>query len=489
MANLTDQKKTFEKIKKELNNFQLLLHVPDLLTPEQLENASEEDLENNVLHTPFYTQIRKSGWYYKFPEQLSASSDNNNNKNQLISYRTKNSSHILCDSDIVQHLPSIICQEGYKAKWCWNIGSNIVSSMHLSFNDVIIQSLDYRYNDLYGQTMIDPKTRDVRNINLGNISALQTFNEKLPSHKTSFRPPWHYNKDFGSNFPLLFTGLLDVLEHKVTIRQSIEDLLIVQDINGNQVKKITNKCIKSIDGHMVSTLSLKLQLPEMWGQFAYKSDFECDMDRSLCNGKKNTFLIEDVIMIGENSNPVSLNTQHTINIIPTEFPIHRIGWVAQNQTALKNNSYSNYSTDAKDLKLGNNPFEFATLNIGNNNNIFENMPSYRNSRVYTNDCSCSPIEPGYNIWSTSTDASSLDPCPGILFKNNASLNLKLEDTNPYLDLCETEEEREELSCKDYFKCFCFLTYYKQITFDTYPDDEASRINKRATISITGGNEK
>ena len=464
MSNTCDYPKLYIYLKDNLNKFQNSLHKPE-------DPSKPADYEGNILHTIFFKEYRRSTWYFQYPELISSSYIGDiNNGSHLYSYKIKTNSHMFYNSDICQKLPSIQCQAGFKAKWTKNPGSNIVESAELTFNDVRIQGFDYIFIDTYKEFMLTHNQKIDYNINVGNIEMFEEFSDKIPQYDTSFKPPWFY-QDITKAFPLYYCSMLDRVEHKIVLRRNINDLLIVVDSEGNKVEADSTSLLKINDMDLIAENST-LPLPQMWGTYIYLSDIECDFNKNVCEKNdslhkmNNIYHFTDIIKL-ENENPIQLNNNISIKIQNTEFPITNISWVAQNQNALSEKYYSNYTTCSENSKEGWSPICHSTLNYGKSL-IFKEMPYHRTQRVYpSTHCMSIPAENGFNNWCVGLSNSNENHIPGIIIKDGY-INIKLLDTNPMLKFKSGEK------CEDYFKVYVLLYCSKRLIFDNFTIDDRVR---------------
>ena len=477
MSNICDHYKLYNYLKDNFNNFQKTLH-----NPEDIENK-DENYEGNHIHTTFFREYRRATWYFQYPEVIPGSNlgDNIEGSSFLFSYKIKTASHILSQTDLCQKFPSIQCKPGYKAHWTLNPGSNIFEYGTLTFNDKIIQTLDQTYCDIMNQFLPDNKKNNF-NINIGNIPCLQEFSDKIPQYETSFKPPWFY-QDISNSFPLYYCSILDKIEHKLILRRNINDLLIVIKEETGEFVDADMNSIAKVNDIDTTNENLILPMPQMWAVYIYLSDMECENNRSFCqnthsfNDKKNLFLFKDIIKL-ENDNPISLNNKISIKIPNSEFPVTNISWVAQNQEALNNKFYSNYTTNSNNISMGWSPILNTSLSYGKSL-IFKEIPSFRTERVYPEmQCGSMSYYRGYNNWCLGTTFNDENPLPGVVIKDGF-ITIQLTDTNPYIKLGNTSKSQ------DTFKFYVYLTCNKRLIFNNFATDEKMR---HTSSSIKGGTE-
>ena len=468
-----DHHKSFVELKKSLTAFQHSLHMPE-------DQKKGVDHPGNQVATIFFSQYRRATWYHIFPEVLEAS---NPGENKFV-FKASPRPHGLLFTDLCQKLPTIICHEGFEARWTHNVGSNVIVDGTFNHNDTALQHLDQVSDDMHSQSMIEESARFSHEQNIGNLAILQDWNSTLPTYETSYTIPWFYSRDLSTYFPLYFCGFLDRIEHRLTLRRSVPQLLMVRNAETGERVPCDAKSIMSIDGHDATGEYLKMPMPTMYGEYLYLSDIECSNNRCFTTtgarvgDYRNVLYIEDMIAIDE-ENPSKLGDTVTLKCENSEFPVHTFAWVAQHEGAKDDAYYSNYSTNPQDHTRGWSPIASTTMNLGKAR-VFEKYPSFRTERVHTpRHFPCGPREPGYNFWTTSAKAKDYNPKPGVVIKNG-SVTVRLQDTNPLVGLRDSEK-----ACRVNFRVKLRMTYTKRVVFTTFPHDESERETSRSVVSVQG----
>ena len=473
MSTSAEKQNLFTTLKEQLSPFQKSLHEKE---GNDLEDSPSED----SLYSIFYKQYKKTPYYVHYPEIMDVNILNKYGVKYHV-YKVNNSPHALMNSDICQKLPYIKCKPGYKARWTHNVGSNIIVEGYFMVNEKKIQSIDYRYNDHYNQTMVNPGMRYNINKNLGNHISGDEFKEILPRFETSYKPNWFYSKNVSSFFPLIYCGFFDKIEHHLVLRTKISDLLEIRDVHG-RVARFSSDSIASVDNTTNIADDMHLETPQMWGEYVIFSPEQCIAFTHLCNQRssdvisRNIYYIEDVVVVPQ-ENFAKLGNDYTLELKDVKAPCLRISAVAQNQRALQQKNYSNYSNNSEYSAEGFCPIKTVSLYKGNDP-IFRNMPSFRLERVYTeNHYSCVPNEPGFISWCFGNDATdSLIAHPGIVF-NNGKMVFSLEDSDCTFDGVEEE-------CNDEFKIFVFLTVLRKLKFENFPMEENDRGKTGVSFSVS-----
>jgi len=447
---MEDQKTVFKRLKEliDKSSYQKDLH-----------NAEEN--EEVLIRTHFLNMQRKETWSYKVNLKLDCVGDISN-PNRL-SYKVRTLPyHGLLNTVLVQKLPAITAKKGYEIRWCPNIGSNIVQNAEFQVNDNVWQTLDSVYFDDYISKISNEKNLDK---DLGNVADLQTWYSSLPAYTTLFKIPWFYSVHTSKMFPLYFCGKEDHIDHNLTLRRNISQLLMIRSIDSGEMLPFDESYIEVVD-----TL---LQAPEMRGDYVFMSDMECEHNR--CNAqnlRSEIFDIENVRSI-DSDNIYPLNTTVNIKIKDMPFPVHSIHWKASNLTSEALNYHSNYTTNAFDHLEGASPIKWSSLSCPQGI-IFKNVESYISERIIPmNSFANVPSSNGYGCWTNAiVPTDPLYPKAGIKL-DEGELTFRLEDNS------------STHVTSDKFKVHARVIYTYRITFKDYPKTEAERNSKGIEVETSG----
>jgi hypothetical protein len=449
---MEDHKTVFKRLKDivEKSTYQKDLHYP----PENNEDGE------TLIRTHFLNMQRRETWSYRCNLKLDCTGDISEPTN--VSYKVKTIPyHGLLYTVLVQKFPYIKANKGFEIRWCPNLGSNIVKSAEFKVNDSVWQTLDSEFFDDYHTKISKDEYLD---INLGNVSELQTWSSELPSYTTMFYIPWFYSLHTSKMFPLYNCGKEDRIEHVLTLRRSLKDLLMIRSVDTGEIIPFDEACIQ--------IENINLSTPEMRGDYIMMSDMECEHNR--CNiSKYNTdvFDIDNVKSI-ESDNTYNINSTVSVKIKDMPFPVHTIHWKATNMTAYNNNYLSNYTTCSEDHTKGESPIKWSSLS-SQQGILFKNLESYICEKIvpYKNFGKI-PKYAGYGCWTNAVCAADpLYPKPGIKL-DEGELTFRIEDSvNP--------------ESKDKYKVNVRAVYTYRITFKDYPKNEAERNSKGIDVEISG----
>lgn len=449
---MEDHKTIFKRLKDvvEKSQYQKDLHF-----------SEEKEEEETLIRTHFLNIKRRETWSYRCNLKLDCNGDISNPSN--ISYRVRTLPyHGLLYTVLIQKLPQIKAKTGFEIRWCPNVGSNIVKQAEFQVNDTIWQTLDSIYFDDY-HSKISQENSASLNQNLGNIPELQTWSNELPSGMTFFRIPWFYSLHTSKMFPLYYCGKEDRIEHQLTLRRNLKDLLMIRSVDTGEMIPFDEACIE--------VSNLELPAPEMRGDYVMMSDMECEHNR--CNGSKyhtEVFDIDNVKAVASD-NVYGTNSTVSIKIKDMPFPVHTIHWKAENVNASSVNYLSNYSTCTEDHTKGISPIRWASLSCPQGI-LFKNMESYITDKIIpSNHFNKIPEHPGYGCWTNATSAADpLYPKPGIKL-DEGELTFRIEDND--------EESKNK------YRLHSRIVYTYRITFKEYPKTESERNSKGIEVEVSG----
>jgi hypothetical protein len=451
LPKMEDHKTVFKRLKDvvEKSKYQKELHF-----------SSDNKEETELIRTHFLNIQRKETWSYRCNLKLDCNGDISDPSN--ISYRVRTLPyHGLIYSVLAQKLPIVKANRGFEICWCPNVGSNIVKSAEFKVNDSVWQTLDSVYFDDYHTKISKDEHLD---IHLGNVPELRNWSKELPSYMTMFYIPWFYSLHTSKMFPLYNCGKEDRIEHVLSLRRNLKDLLMIRSVDTGEIIPFDEACI-TVD-------NFNLPTPEMRGEYVMMSDMECEHNR--CNSDKYHSDIFDIdnIKIMESDNTYGVNSTVSIKIKDMPFPVHTIHWKASNVTAEANNYLSNYTTCSFDHTKGESPIRWASLSCPQGI-LFKNLESYICEKIvpYKNFGKL-PKYSGYGCWTNSVTASDpLYPKPGIKL-DEGELTFRLEDPN-------------NSESKDKYRVHARAVYTYRITFKDYPKTEAERNSKGIEVEVSG----
>lgn len=424
----------FDECQKNLTDFQKTLYAPG--DPKLGVNHQQ-----NKIYTPFYKSHSKISWSHHFSEKLPCS--NIEIKSEMI-FSANMKYHGLLYTTFDQELPSIRLKDGYTGRWVKNVGSKIINLGELRFNSQPLQTIDEMYNDYYIQCMADQSYDQ----DIGNIPSLQNWSQELPPYTTSFNLPWFYAERCSSYFPLLFCGYQDQLTHHYNLKRKISEIFEVK--RNDEIVPFDSESIEtvgSISGSSI-TSNLLLPIPEMWGEYMLKADYECEHNRCEAISQiGNTMIINDMISM-------DYEYQREKNFDDIKKNVHTFFWSAKHVNS------PDYSY------RGDNPIRSTSIHTGKLSivdNIGSDKTSYKHPQKHFPRI---PQDIGYNVWTCGMKAKDTYPIPGNTITSNGKVIINLK------------ENSHDFIIK------MRLIYHKKLTFVSFPDSEEKRKSEHCVITIS-----
>lgn len=463
----SDSATSFVQCLTELNSFQSSLHTPD-------DISLGEGHPGNRLLSDLYFTFYKSTWYTHTEEAMKVEVDTREEKCTRIRFYVNPNAHGIAYSDLTMTFPSIKCKEGYSARWKRFPLLNYVRRGAFKIDTLHVNGFDKVFLDMYINSLL--KKEDIEDVleDMGHTPCMIEWNKFLPSKETSFALPWFYNTDVRSYFPLEHCGSLTKIYHELEVNANIDDLLqIKKDCDGSPV--CFYEGVSHYNGMEVKrSLEVpKLPIPTMNGEYVMLGEHECDFRR--CTASKKVQHIEiyyNDVEEYDSELPFTVGRDdHALVHISSKFPVHFVGWVCENDEAIKCGVTSNYTTNPTNPTCGYSPFKHTFLTAHGKKQILVNeMSSFRSSRVHLKRYGrCLPHEAGYGFWSNSFDVTSLRPRPGKMFSHGI-LKVRLEDQNPYIGVeCEDDIVIEPYRGRVHLRARALVTK-KLLIVDTFAEE-------------------
>ena len=369
-----------------------------------------------------YKDFKKCTWTSTMPIKMNSSLDGDE-----VVYQVFNTYHFLNDSYMKFTSPVISVIPEHRGKvqicWCRNMGTNIVKSAVFKENNERFNGWDYTWADMYSQYFPICKQGGLTkmDIGMGNIPQLIEWNEELPKHNFNVIQPWFYSFSLENNFnafPIFYKGSNTRAEHRYTFRQRIVDLLrvrVLQDGKWVELHSPKQKC-----KYVGITTEDLIKTPELWGEYSCVTEAELEDFKT---EKEYTYYYRDVVEC-DASNPTLAGKVSDIQLFSRN-PCLAMFWVAENQNALKNNNYSNYTTNTDSILNGQDPIEKITLKYGDIPKFDGFDADHFTINQALKKFPSSPRLNGYYAYSNAANLSNFDADIGVVYTDKVSLKCKL----------------------------------------------------------------
>lgn len=392
---------------KELKNFvESQLDMIKNPNDGNIPNSSEKDEQ---IYSIFYQEYRKSTWYSNsYIKILPTISENK------YTYLLPNEYHVCSYTALEFSIPTIAVKKEFsneiKIKLIPKYGLNITENGKFIVNKLGVQRLDSTWLDIDNQCFMSNKTglKEATDIDIGNISLLQEWNDIIPSFGFNVIHPWYYSQDPALSYPLYFHSVNDRAYHEYEFNLLIENIIIMSrfDKNGNEIEQISNS---DIHKYLVETPK-EIPSPVLWANVSCLTNSEIKYYKN-CNsslGYTKKYFIKDIISINSRE-PHQFGKNIEEDLSDVKYPVLALFWVAKNITN-KKTSYSNYSTNSSNYLEGYNPIEWTTYKYSNENEgeKYSKENTIFSKLVFKKHFPSVPSDVGYHAIAFAWDLNSFD---------------------------------------------------------------------------------
>ena len=285
---------------------------------------------------------------------------------------------------------------------------------------------------------------------IGNIKCLEEWCEFLPANPINVDQPWFYSMDHALSFPIFYKHSQTRAEHRYSFKRKVTDLLRVQILDQGKWKDIVRNTHVYLDISSNSTI----KTPELWGRYAYISENEIGWFK--CTEKRSYYFRSIEMCDTENPNRYKTTAEITLHC---NNPCLAFFWVAENRNATLIHNFSNYTTNANDIKAGYDPIKTTSLTYGTTKRL-DKMPSDHFSIAEPRKhFPSAPNEKGYHGHSYAWDSTSFHGDIGIVFAANMNVKLhcKIDEGNIYKNgtgedekdaIEDIDDDREDVDPRD-----------------------------------------
>jgi hypothetical protein len=406
------------------------------------------------IQSRFRYTFSRTSWSVQLLDQLESNLQNSSRSGDTYRFSVDNKNHHILASYIVQPLEKITLKQKFRKNYrmCYtpNTMHAMIENARLEYGGRKQSSQPIKdvWLDVYSHYFMKAGFEKHYNRCIGNIPELQKWSSSiLPSFDLMLPLPWSYSRTISTSIPLYLCSLTKI-DHVVQFRNRFSSLIRFQkqvegvhDEHGKPVWKSIRTGRNNSD---------TLPPPEMW---AFYANVGPDEIQDGMNGGPRAIYGEDIeyfkssgehVLDPTTDIPVKIETKHK-TVAKATF------WVAQNQTALQNNYYSNYSTNSENHTKGDNPFLFMSMQSGGHGR-YEKLKTVHTERAQPwFRFPSAPRDPGYNAISHGYDVSSLHADAGLILGGDRSYTMSfvLGHSNFYQDLIDNAmEENSEGSDDD-----------------------------------------
>lgn len=384
-----------------------------------------DNKNNEVTNTPFYAQYQRSFFNVQTRVKMSSVDEGSS-----VVYTLPHEHHYLMYTYMVTKFPSIRVKPEYqkRVQICWphNLGTSHVLSASFRHDTLDIQSFDNLWYDINSQYLIKPTIRDLYDIGMGNIKAIEGWSSHLPAYPCVVPQPFYYSKLLNLAFPVGLCDPKSKITHRFNFRLKIGDLLRMrcrkdETLPWTEVDKVNFEYLEGASDKSV------LSTPELWARCASVTKEELSWNRSR---EVIMHYIENVVSVNS-PNPAKTGATIDLPIVSTN-ACQAFFWVAENVSASKLHNYSNYTTNHSNAYHGYDPIESWSLKYGTQSRI-DSLESYHNSIIEPMfHARSTPNISGYHMACMGSNLNGLEIDSTLaLGKLNAVISVKIGSPDPF----------------------------------------------------------
>lgn len=419
-----------------LTMFQKELHYPD-------DNNNPTDPKNRV-NSRFSCTVEKNAWSTHTKAKMIHAAEENE-----VVYTASKKFDVLTKSEI--HLSTIPIKVKDKLRKrvqiCvpHNFGHNLPYQGELKVDDDHHQTLDSVWMDIHSQFYMKEGAgkREHYQRMVGNVPCLEDWNSELPGIKLVVPQPYYYARNTRVGLRTLRSSM-NTVTHHYKIRNKIHEILRMRVRKDENEPWIEIPCvIKYLD---IDENAKEFPVPELWARYSLMTDEERDWhkmpDPRTGEPVKHVIYTEDVF-IATSNNPTVIGSTDVIPL-HCKAPCKALFWVAQDTETIINRNFSNYTTNRDDLFQGWNPCSVIDLKYGGAYRLEKMSHEHFDLSEPWDNFPSAPCEPGYNGLAIGYEQTTLNADTALVFDPlNASIHIKVADTDPFRSIDEPEEEYAE----------------------------------------------
>ena len=379
-------------------------------------------------------------------------------------------------------------KDNVQISWCHNLGHNSIDSIELVIDNDSKKTITNTWLDIYSQFFITKDYRKNYRINIcddkyskqwtkGNVSKqnnkywgteLDPVIIKVPLPLFSKKTP----------FPI-FLANQSTITIKIKYKTKLSQLLKMRarEDENSEWMEIPVSC-SLLQGISENETDYTLaEVPELYSCYSKITEEEQSYWKDYVSVNGYKFYYDDIIV--STYDKLYTSSEPFDGVLSSKTPSKSIFWVAQNESGLKFNNYSNYTTNPLNRSAGDNPVFNVSVKHGGDSSRCKNMDaSHFNEMMAFYRFPAVPYEKGYGALVFSYNITGTDADVGPIFDQiKTNLNLTLQECNDTNnDILSTINEKVDIkkilmassnkseASKNKYKIYIFTLVIKQLQF-------------------------
>nr|QBK93777.1 MAG: major capsid protein [Pithovirus LCPAC406] len=321
------------------------------------------------------------------------------------------------------NLPSVKVEDEYKDRiqiaWTHHLIHHMNVGIYLSIDDENQLTIDSNWFDINSQYFINHIVKNYCGT-AGIIPELEDFSTILYGRPIGVTIPFEFSNNLVHSLPLY--KLVNTIQFKFEFQLKICKLLRMRElVDGKWTNiEVDPKYLAKMDA-----LS-EVSKPEIFAQYALQN--RKIRDYYYENDSKREIYLLDVVTVSS-VNDIEFGKSIEIDL-QCPNPCRGVFVTAQNIVARDMNYYANYTTNANDHTLGDNPIKSFSISYGSIERV--KLDNLDIDMLTLNDMPNDPVDVGYIAYSNSFDILGTEHDTSIIYlQNNARIKLKLRDRKPH----------------------------------------------------------
>lgn len=399
--------------------------MSNTVTSAFIDIATFDEIEKYLYNGPtaityFVRCVKKATWFAQVPVTLTKVGSTAD-FNQETCWSISRAGDYLTYVWLRATLPAVtVSSAGVSAgaRWCWNVGHNLIDNCKISFNDLTVQEFDSYWLDMNAAFTVPASKRIGYNNMIGTVNVLYTSALDLPAYTLNVPLPFFFTRDTGIALP---TAALPYNEMKIDISfRDWRDLLILEP---NTVIEFTE---------------LHLSNVELWANYVVVSNEE----RVKMGKCPRDMVIEQVQRhSGRPFRPALVGSQFESYDIRMSHAIKALYWNVANITRVGNGAlpnaieWSNYTASGITSSIGPNldpngldgsdPVATSSLLYENTYRLHEMGSDYFSLVNPFYHFTSIPEDTGYHVYSYAIHPESQDPSGSTNYGKLTNVSLQL----------------------------------------------------------------
>ena len=475
----------------DLTDIEKQMYLSDAMYKSSITNTEyQASKDNETVSSKHYIIPKKCNRSVDITEKMSVIPGTTNELNFIINTKMDFITYTYMYRTFSRYKVKEEYKDNVQISWCHNLGHNNIDSIELIIDNDSKKTITNTWLDIYSQFFISKDHRKSYRMSIcddkygkgwtkGSISKqdgkywgteLDSITVKVPLPLFSRKTP----------FPILLSSQSSItikIKYKTKLSQLLKMRMRADE--NSEWKEVPVKCY-FLQGMSESEADYTLpDVPELYSNYSRITEEEQNFWKDLASQNPNgyRFYYDDIII--NTYDKLYTAAEPFDGTLSSKTPSKAIFWVAQNESGLKLNNYSNYTTNSLDRSKGNHPVSKVSIKHGGDSSRCKDMDiSHFDEMMSYHRFPSVPYEKGYGALVFSYNTTSVDADVGPIFdlvKTNLNLSLQeggdvsdeiFSKANEKIDIKKillASSDKSDVA-KNKYKIYIFTLVIKQLQF-------------------------